>query len=446
MTVDVDLPDLATGTDTEIVSDNVRAVGVIYSVWLLEQTALFRVLDRIVELFTQGSLPLGQGRAARALYRLWRQGNRMSAQERAAFYALALGVPGGDATAGEPNREFLSLWLRFLVAVSMFARQHGAAGLLVPPSRANAAVRAAARSLAANASAHGGGMVQAAARRLMAEVHQIFTVLSEPELLRAFGARTVWQLIDRVCRQYLGGASNVARYRSQASAGSRVFDWLADYSAVLDDPNAPGCSSKGNAQLVEAAELLLAASAGDAVLAEPRPDAAALARGARPDLLYTAQELVAALDLAGERDGVSAGRDIAALFHGPASTGKTLAAHVLARALSLELLRIDLAAVISKYIGETEKNLEAVFKRAEREDLVLFFDEADALFGTRSDVRDSHDRYANVGISDLLRRIEAYDGALIMAVSPQVNVDAALAREEWRRRRWRVVRFPRPRG
>ncbi len=441
MTVDVDLPELESGTDTGIVADHVRAVGAIYSLWLLDQAGAFRVVDRIVELFRQGLLPLGQGRVSRALYRIWRQGDRMLAQDRAAFYARALGVPGGDASAGEPNREFLSLWLRFLVAVSMFARQQGASGLLAPRTPANTAVRAAVRALAANASAHGGEIVQRAARRLIDEVHQLLGLLNEPELLAAFGARNVWQLIDRVHRQHLGEPSHVARYRSQAAAGSRIFDWLAEQAATLSDPAAPGGKSKGDAAVVDAAERLLAAMTGDA----PLPDAAAVALEV-PDLLFAAQELVAALDLAGERNGVSAGRDIAALFHGPAGTGKTLAAHVLARSLSLPIYRIDLAAVASKYIGETEKNLATLFERAEREGAALFFDEADALFGKRSEVRDSHDRYANAAINDLLQRIEAYEGVVILAASPQANIDAALASDEWRRRRWRVVRFPRPRA
>jgi hypothetical protein len=444
MTVDVDLPDLESGTETEIVADNVRAVGAIYSIWLLDQAGAFRVVDRIVELFSQGLLPLGQGRVSRALYRIWRQGDRMLAQDRAAFYARALGVPGGDASAGEPNREFLSLWLRFLVAVSMFARQQSASGLLVPPTPVNAAVRAAARALAANASGYGGEMVQRAARRLIEEVQQLLGLLNEPELLQAFGARNVWQLIDRVHREHLGRPSNVARYRSQAAAGSRIFDWLAEQAATLRDPAAGG-STKGDVAVVHAAELLLAAMAGDALVPEPPPDAAAVAH-VPPDLLLAAQELVAALDLAGERNGISAVGDLAALFHGPAGTGKTLAAHVLARSLSLPLYRIDLAAIASKYIGETEKNLAALFERAEREGAALFFDEADALFGKRTDVRDSHDRYANAAIDDLLQRIAAYEGVLIVAASPQANIDATLASDAWRRRRWRVVRFPRPRG
>ncbi len=100
----------------------------------------------------------------------------------------------------------------------------------------------------------------------------------------------------------------------------------------------------------------------------------------------------------------------AALFHGPSGTGKTLAALAIARELDAQVLRIDLSRVVSKYIGETEKNLAAVFAEAEQSGAVLLFDEADALFGKRSDVRDSHDRYANVEVSYLLQRIEAFGG------------------------------------
>jgi hypothetical protein len=410
----IELPDLEATADVEIAADNIRAVGAIYSVWLLEQAAVFRVLDRIVELFQNGQLPLGQGHAGRALYRLWRSGDRMSAQERAAFYTQTLGVPGGEA-GGETNQEFLSLWLRFLVAVSTYARQHGAAGLTVPPTTANAAVRAAARDLEANAAAHGRGSVPDTARRLQQEVSQMFAVLGEPELLQAFGARSVWQLIERVQQQELGGARNLARYRSQASAGSRIFDWLASLSDSAEATGTP----RDDAALAEAVELLLAAMTAAAPAAEPG-------------------DLLAAL-------GNKGAAGVAALFLGPSGTGKTLAAHVLASALRLPIFRIDLSRVVSKYIGETEKNLEVIFNRAEQQDAVLFFDEADVLFGRRTEVRDSHDRYANAAIDYLLQRLEAYEGALVIASDLQENIEAAFSREG-AHRRWRVLRFPRPKG
>jgi SpoVK/Ycf46/Vps4 family AAA+-type ATPase len=126
-----------------------------------------------------------------------------------------------------------------------------------------------------------------------------------------------------------------------------------------------------------------------------------------------------------------------ALFHGPTGTGKTLAALAIARELDAQVLRIDLSRVVSKYIGETEKNLAAVFTEAERSGAVLLFDEADALFGKRSDVRDSHDRYANVEVSYLLQRIEAFGGLAILTTNARQNIDEAFLR----RLRY-VVEFP----
>ena len=124
----------------------------------------------------------------------------------------------------------------------------------------------------------------------------------------------------------------------------------------------------------------------------------------------------------------SRGLGISALFHGPSGTGKTLAAEVLARDLGLDLWRIDLSQMISKYIGETEKNLRAIFDAAENTGSVLLFDEADALFGRRSEVRDSHDRYANIEVSYLLQRIEAYRGLAILTSNLRANLDTAFLR------------------
>ena len=118
-------------------------------------------------------------------------------------------------------------------------------------------------------------------------------------------------------------------------------------------------------------------------------------------------------------------RGAVALFRGPPGTGKTMAASVVANAIGLPLYRIDLAGLVSKYIGETEKNLERLFAAAAASDVVLFFDEADALFGKRSEVSDAHDRYANIETSYLLQRIEAQDGAVILATNLQDNIDAA---------------------
>jgi hypothetical protein len=137
-----------------------------------------------------------------------------------------------------------------------------------------------------------------------------------------------------------------------------------------------------------------------------------------------------------------------ALFSGPSGTGKTLAAEVVAGELGLDLYKVDLSSVVSKYIGETEKNLERIFSAAASGDLVLFFDEADALFGKRSEVSDAHDRYANIEVAYLLQRLESYSGIVILATNLQRNIDQAFLRrlsvavdfelpdEQQRRRIW----------
>ena len=125
---------------------------------------------------------------------------------------------------------------------------------------------------------------------------------------------------------------------------------------------------------------------------------------------------------------MSRGLGISALFAGESGTGKTMAAEVLANDLRLNLYRIDLSAVVSKYIGETEKNLRRLFDAAEDGGAILFFDEADALFGKRSEVKDSHDRYANIEINYLLQRMEAYRGLAILATNMKSALDTAFLR------------------
>jgi SpoVK/Ycf46/Vps4 family AAA+-type ATPase len=122
---------------------------------------------------------------------------------------------------------------------------------------------------------------------------------------------------------------------------------------------------------------------------------------------------------------VPMGRGISALFAGPSGTGKTMAAQVLAGALDMELHRVDLSQVMSKYIGDTEKNLRKVF---ERTNCVLFFDEADALFGQRTEVKDAHDRFANIEIDYLLQRMEQYDGFAVLATNRKHEIDPAFLR------------------
>jgi AAA+ superfamily predicted ATPase len=133
------------------------------------------------------------------------------------------------------------------------------------------------------------------------------------------------------------------------------------------------------------------------------------------------------------------GAGIKALFAGASGTGKTMAAGVIARELGLDLFKIDLSGVVSKYIGETEKNLDRVFRAARCSNAIVFLDEADAILGKRSEVRDAHDRYANIEVAYLLQRLEEHDGVVILATNLRRNID-----EAFNRRMQYIIDFPRP--
>jgi SpoVK/Ycf46/Vps4 family AAA+-type ATPase len=133
------------------------------------------------------------------------------------------------------------------------------------------------------------------------------------------------------------------------------------------------------------------------------------------------------------------GKGLNTLFCGASGTGKTMAAGILARELGLDLYKIDLSIVVSKYIGETEKQLSQIFREAASSNAILFFDEADALFGKRSEVKDAHDRYANVEVAYLLQKMEEYEGIVILATNFRKNMDDAFTR-----RMHHIVEFPFP--
>jgi hypothetical protein len=157
------------------------------------------------------------------------------------------------------------------------------------------------------------------------------------------------------------------------------------------------------------------------------------------EICIHARQRVQVYDVWGFGDRMNRGMGLSALFAGESGTGKTMAAEVIANELKLNLYRIDLSAVVSKYIGETEKNLRQVFDAAEDGASILFFDEADALFGKRSEVKDSHDRYANIEINYLLQRMESYSGLAILATNLKGSLDTAFLR----RLRF-IVQFPFP--
>ena len=139
------------------------------------------------------------------------------------------------------------------------------------------------------------------------------------------------------------------------------------------------------------------------------------------------------------RRGGGRGHGVTALFAGDSGTGKTMSAEVIASDLGLDLYTVNLATVVDKYIGETEKNLERIFAEAGGVNAVLFFDEADAIFGKRSEVRDAHDRYANIESAYLLQRLETFDGLAVLATNLRANIDDAFTR-----RLDAIIDFPEP--
>src|SRR5262249_22799761 len=133
------------------------------------------------------------------------------------------------------------------------------------------------------------------------------------------------------------------------------------------------------------------------------------------------------------------GKGLNTLFAGPSGTGKMMAAEIVAADLGLELYKVDLSTLVSKYIGETEKNLDRIFAAAQEANAILFFDEADAIFGKRSEVKDAHDRYANIEVGYLLQKMEEYDGVVILATNLRKNIDDAFTG-----RMHMTIEFPSP--
>ncbi len=239
------------------------------------------------------------------------------------------------------------------------------------------------------------------------------------------GARMNGQL-DGVSAQFRFGARSIAR-TAEAFGGSLHQD--ADAGATLWN----ACRESTRARLDDLAQRIEpSADWGDLVL----PDSQLSVLG---QIAAHVRQRLRVYGEWGFARKSSRGLGISVLFAGESGTGKTMAAEVLARALNLDLYRVDLAAVVSKYIGETEKNLARVFDAAEESGVILLFDEADALFGKRSEVKSSHDRYANVEVSYLLQRMEAYRGLAILTT----NLGGALDPAFQRRLRF-SVQFPFP--
>jgi hypothetical protein len=230
--MEIALPDLDDATDVEIIKENLNAVQAIYFAYMLEEARLPQVVERIVELFRGGLLPLGRGKAGDYLYHYYKTASeRITEGERRDLYMRAFGAPGGDSANNQPNREFNELWLRFVSAVSSFGRQLTVDRMFrtnVPVSVSQEQVRKAARDLGASLSRCGYGIAYFAATELQKTIMEFRDLLSDPEVRGAFGARDMWQVIDQVNANYLGGARNTNRYRTQARAGAVIIRWIAN--------------------------------------------------------------------------------------------------------------------------------------------------------------------------------------------------------------------------
>jgi len=227
----IDLPDLEDAAEFGIVPDNVRLMGPMICAAMFDELKAFEVIDKLVELFQQGMLTIGNGKAGKMLYKYWKDApNRMSDAERRNFYAMTMGIPGG-ATSGMVNREFNDLWLRFVSSVSSFVRQNEVDRLLraqLPSPISHQQIRKAARDLAVNLSLHGYGMAFHAALDLQGQIKFMIELLGDKEIMANYGARDMWQVVDQVATLELGGAKTSSRYRTLATCGAIITAWLAN--------------------------------------------------------------------------------------------------------------------------------------------------------------------------------------------------------------------------
>lgn len=240
----LDLPPLVgqMGGGDEIVPDNIRAVGLLYAGFQLEQLRLFSVVDRIVEMFVNGVLPVGYDAGGKALDTYyWKAEERMDEAQRFMQYSRCLGVAGGDVSREvQPNSEFNGLLMRFIATVAEHERQRQIGdffeprrnGAVRPLSASTAQVRKAGRDIAANASLYGWASTQFAARRINQQINDALAILKTPQIQQAFGVGTSWQVIERVTTTELGQAPNIVRHRTLALAGHHILDIIAAHPGV----------------------------------------------------------------------------------------------------------------------------------------------------------------------------------------------------------------------
>lgn len=228
--LEISLPDLEEAVDVEIVRENLDAAQAIYFAYQLEEARMPQVVEKIVDLFRSGLLPLSYGKTGDYLYGYYKKAaERITEGERRDLYMRAFGAPGGDPSMNQPNREFNELWLRFISAVSSFGRQLNVDRMFrsqIPLAVSQEQVRKAARDLAASLSRNCYGIAYQFSKELKTLIIEFRDLLSDQEIRGAFGARDMWQVIDQVNANYLGGARNSHRYRTQARAGAVIIAWL----------------------------------------------------------------------------------------------------------------------------------------------------------------------------------------------------------------------------
>jgi hypothetical protein len=239
-TIELSFPDIEEGSDAQLVKNNIMAMHIFYPSWMLDEARFYDVYEKIEELFLNQMLPISRGSAGDRIFARWKKSTqRISKPERLNFYATCFGASSGNPALTNQNREFSDLWLRFVSGVSEFARKLQVDDLLrtrIPLSVSTEQVRKSARDLAANLSLHGYGVAYFAAAELQNEINEIKDILSDEEVRMAYGARDMRQLIEQVSIYELGGARDVTRYFTMATAGAVIIRWLANKAADLSGP------------------------------------------------------------------------------------------------------------------------------------------------------------------------------------------------------------------
>jgi hypothetical protein len=233
----LDLPPLTgnDGSDTEIEPENIKAVGMIYAAYELEDMRLFNVVDRITELFQNGQLPIGFDAGGRAIddY-LWNAEDRMNEAARRMVYSRVLGVKGGDVSKEvQPNTQFQGLFIRFLSSLAEYDRQQRVADIVQsnrPLNLTSEYVRKAGRDLAANLSLYGWGGTHFAARRLRQHIDQALDMLKQPSVQKAYGVTNIYGVIERVASSEFNTVPNIVKNRTMAEAGKAIIDIVAKHA------------------------------------------------------------------------------------------------------------------------------------------------------------------------------------------------------------------------